>query len=369
MPSASPASADSDPQRVLYSLAESGLLSTLAWNENGVLVSANQSFLELSGRTPDALRAGALCVGELFCTPLSPQDGDGGPRAVLEERELLLENGGRVPVLFGAAPLAGAPRQWAGFVLDNSEQRRRTELEELLLGIVSHDLRNPLGVISMAASLLLAQSLTELQRRLVLRLESAARRSVRLVSDLLDFTAARGAGIELVRSARDLHVIADQAIDELRATWSDRVIEHRRFGEANVFVDGDRIGQVVANLVGNALQHSPADTTVAVETRGDAACVLLVVLNYGRPIPDELLPQLFKPLLRGAKPGYRRGSLGLGLFIVQHLVMAHGGNVEVSSSEADGTRFTVRLPRAVPCLRAAPGAASDHTMPELDSMA
>jgi signal transduction histidine kinase len=236
----------------------------------------------------------------------------------------------------------------AGALLEDdiAQQRQRVDVEMLLLGVVSHDLRNPLGVVTMATSLLLAQDLTEAQRKLAKRIESAGRRSSRLISDLLDFTVARHGGIELSPEPRDLHGLVAQAVEDLHATWPDRSIIHERIGEATSQLDAARVEQIASNLIGNALQHSPAASVVRVETRGELEAVYFSVLNEGRPIPNDLIPKLFAPLSRGDNAGVRRGSIGLGLFIVHHLVLAHGGSIDVSSTETLGTRFTVRLPRA-----------------------
>jgi sigma-B regulation protein RsbU (phosphoserine phosphatase) len=217
--------------------------------------------------------------------------------------------------------------------------------EAMLLGVVSHDLRNPLGVVTMGAALLLAQELTDAQRRLVSKIELAGRKASELISDLLDFTVARAHGIRLSPEAEDLHALVAQAIDDLRTTSPHREIEHARVGDATSRFDQARVEQIVTNLIGNALQHSAPMTPVLVETRGEPTAIVLSVKNHGDPIPDAVKRQLFTPLQRGENAGARRGSVGLGLFIVHQLVLAHGGTVEVSSSEADGTRFTVRLPR------------------------
>lgn len=222
----------------------------------------------------------------------------------------------------------------------------RNELEMLLLAVVGHDLRNPLGVVSIAAAMLLAGDLNEAQRLAVKRVVAANQQSQRLVSDLLDFALARRTGIELVRDRCDLHGVVERAIEDVRVMWPGRELVHERQGDGVACLDEGRILQIAMNLIGNALQHSPTATTVRVQTRGEASAVELSVLNEGRPIAPALMSQLFTPLRRGDEAGHRHGSLGLGLFIVRHLVVGHAGTIHVSSTEREGTRFTVRLPRA-----------------------
>ncbi|MBF5045297.1 PAS domain S-box protein [Aggregicoccus sp. 17bor-14] len=233
-------------------------------------------------------------------------------------------------------------------------ERRRAEFEQQLIGIVSHDLRNPIAAISLSAATLLSrEGLDERQRRVAGRVLSSAERANRLVRDLLDFTRARmGSGIPITRASVDLHALTQQVVDELQVTHPGRALHVHQEGEATLLLDADRAAQVIANLVGNALQHGAADSGVQVCTRGLADEVLLEVHNRGRPIPGADLPYLFEPMRRGSDAGEDAGaagkSVGLGLYIAQQIALAHGGRVEVQSSEAGGTLFRVHWPRRAP---------------------
>jgi signal transduction histidine kinase/CheY-like chemotaxis protein len=228
------------------------------------------------------------------------------------------------------------------------ELRRRTEFEQQLIGIVSHDLRNPLGAIRMAAGILQAHpALDERQRRAAHRIASSCERATRLIRDLLDFTQARlGTGIPLNRQPMDLHDVTRHVVDEVRLTHPGRQVQVESSGEGWGEWDSDRIAQVLTNLLGNALAYSPPQTSVRVSTSGEADSARLEIHNQGPPIPLELLPRLFEPLTRGL-PGEAQPnrSIGLGLYIVREILKGHGGTIEVASSEAAGTTFTVRLPR------------------------
>lgn len=332
----------------LRAVAESGLLGTLEWNGRGEVVDANSAFLKMAGRARVDILTRKLTLDGLFTPTLPTLAAPLSAAPMVIERDLVTASEVRTPVMLGVTQLGEPHGAGIAFVLDVTEQRRRAELEALLLGIVSHDLRNPLGVVTMAASMLMmSDDLNDRQRKIVQRLSSAGRQSVRLVSDLLDFTAARRSGIELVRGRRDLHTVVESAIEDLRSAWPQRVIEHERIGDGTAHLDEDRVMQIVLNLLGNALQHSPSHTSVRVETRGESDAVVFCVKNDGAPIPDELMPHLFAPLRRGVGAGQRRGSLGLGLFIVRHLVLAHGGTIEVGSSATTGTCFTFRLPHVL----------------------
>jgi signal transduction histidine kinase/CheY-like chemotaxis protein len=227
------------------------------------------------------------------------------------------------------------------------ELRRRAEFEQQLVGIVSHDLRNPLAAISMSAGLLEKKGeLTDSQKRMVTRIGQATERAARMIRDLLDFTKARlGGGIALHRQPMDLRDVVQQVLDEVLVAHPGRHVELALESEVKGEWDPDRIAQVLTNLLGNALTYSPASAPVKVDARLEGEHALLRIFNGGTPIPPELLPRLFEPMTRGAlKEGQSSRSIGLGLYIVRDIVHGHGGGVDVVSSAEEGTTFTVRLP-------------------------
>ncbi|MFL5346416.1 MAG: GAF domain-containing protein [Hyalangium sp.] len=233
-------------------------------------------------------------------------------------------------------------------LLDKEELRHRTEFEQQLIGIVSHDLRNPLGAIAMAAGLLEASpGLGERQLKAAHRIVSSCERATRLIRDFLDFTQARlGNGIPLQRRPMNLHDVTRHVVDEVLQVHPERQVQVETSGEGHGEWDPDRIAQVLTNLVGNALAYSPPGTPVRVRTDSAPGFALLEVHNQGTPIPAEMLPRLFEPLTRGEPThGTRSRSIGLGLYIVREIIRGHGGSVHVASTES-GTTFTVRLPRA-----------------------
>jgi len=137
-------------------------------------------------------------------------------------------------------------------------------------------------------------------------------------------------------------------VDELGIAHPQRHISVEHVGDELVVVDPDRMTQVVGNLVGNALQHSPATAEVKVRSGIDGDTAFIEVENTG-VIADEDLPRLFEPFQQGSGArGSSARSVGLGLYIASRIVEGHGGSIEVSSSEADGTCFKVRFPRHRP---------------------
>ncbi|NOK14540.1 ATP-binding protein [Corallococcus exercitus] len=248
--------------------------------------------------------------------------------------------------------------KWVGTSMDVHElrqaqalQQQRADFEQQLIGIVSHDLRNPVSAILLgAASLMRREELDERSTKAVSRIQSAAERAHRMIRDLLDFTQARlGGGLRIQRRASDLHELIDGVLEEIEATHPDREIRRRRGGSGLGEWDPDRLGQMAQNLVTNALRYSPRDTAVLVETQGTDDAVTLSIHNAGAPIPPERMGLLFQPLQRASgEVDHGSRSIGLGLYIVKQLVEAHGGTVTVTSTAEAGTTFTVRLPRHVP---------------------
>ncbi|PCC69242.1 Signal transduction histidine kinase [Nannocystis exedens] len=223
------------------------------------------------------------------------------------------------------------------------------EYERQLIGVVSHDLRNPLAVIVHCAELIhrtphLAGSVC----RPLGRLRSSAERALRLIGDLLDFTQERNQGrIPVKPAAADLRLLLRQVIDEATLIHPCRAVERagpdvRMLG----WWDPDRIAQVLTNLLDNAFKFSPPDSVVRVawDMTDDEAKVS--VHNWGDPIPPERLGSVFEPFQRADPDANARVSLGLGLHISRQIALAHRGNLTVESSAEAGTCFTLTLPRS-----------------------
>ena len=239
----------------------------------------------------------------------------------------------------------------AAIAIDNArlyqEAREAVRVREDVVAIVSHDLRNPLNAISLSASALIKrEELDERTAKAAMRIYAAADRAHRLIRDLLDFTQARVGGIPVSLRAVAPGELARQVVEEIQSAYPERRLELRVEVEGKISADPDRLAQVMANLMGNAVQHSPGGTPVRVRVRGEGEGVLFEVHNQGMPIPAEQLPGLFEPFQRGREAGAGSGgSLGLGLFISRQIVEAHGGRIDARSALGEGTAFTVWLPR------------------------
>ena len=228
------------------------------------------------------------------------------------------------------------------------ELAHEARLRDLFVGVLAHDLRNPLNAIMLSTGVLTTHpELPAGAARTVQRIEASARRMSGLIEQVLDLTRARaGGGIPVARRPGDLAELCRGMIDELAIASSGRLIELVTDTDAVGAWDSDRLGQVVSNLLGNAVAYSPPGSRIDVRLTGDAERVVLTVRNDGPPIPDHLLPTLFDPFRRAtAERSGRSGGLGLGLYITDQIIRAHGGTIDVTSTEVGGTSFTVTLPR------------------------
>ena len=177
------------------------------------------------------------------------------------------------------------------------------------------------------------------------RIFNSAKRMEKLVSDLLDLTRTRlGSEIPLVRHSVDLALVCTQAVEEIRAFFPDRTVDFRQDGDLKGEWDGDRLAQVMSNLLGNAVQHGSASKPIEVTARPHGEGVIIRVHNFGPVIKADQIPKIFDPLVRYGNSNSPPTNLGLGLFIVKAVVEAHGGSIDVKSSEREGTLFTVKLP-------------------------
>jgi signal transduction histidine kinase/CheY-like chemotaxis protein len=227
------------------------------------------------------------------------------------------------------------------------EQAEQTaKFSEMFLGVVSHDLRNPLNAIGAGAHLLLVTAPDGRGRGTAGRILSSTQRMTRMIDQLLDLTRIRlGRGISIQPGPTDLGALARQIAEETEAAHGCRIVVERSDDTTGTW-DGDRLGQVLSNLLSNAAIHGSSGANIIVRVDGSApAAVELRTSNDGQ-VADDLLPNIFEPF-RGSTQSRRTGrGLGLGLYITREIVRAHGGTIGVVSGEG-GTAFVIRLPREV----------------------
>ena len=250
---------------------------------------------------------------------------------------------------------ARRPERLLGTMMDVSERKQReeekareAELLERFMGILGHDLGSPLAAIRITAQLLRqAPNLLPAQQVMIDRLLASTTRVTRLTQQLLDSVQARGGGIPMRPESVDLAPLCRRVLDELGAIYPQHTLQLEVEGTSRGEWDRDRLAQLISNLVGNALEHGEHSEPIHVRLRDDHGWQRLEVNNQGKPIAPSLLPHLFEPFRRGRASERRAsgGGVGLGLFIVREIARAHHGEVEVRSSDGEGTTFSLVLPR------------------------
>ncbi|WP_323374212.1 hybrid sensor histidine kinase/response regulator [Frateuria hangzhouensis] len=225
----------------------------------------------------------------------------------------------------------------------NDRLERALTLNETMIAVLTHDLRTPLSVITLCADSLRQKAGDGPLGKTLGHLEASAHRMARMVGQLLDFSRIRSDVLQLEWREGDMGEIARTAVTELRQAHPQARVELSTEGSLQGRFDTDRMVQVLTNLLGNAIVHGTDETPVRVAVDGrDARTLRIGVRNAGQ-VPAELLPRLFEPF----KSAHRRSDgLGLGLYIVDQFVRAHGGQASVGNTEA-GVLFEVAIPRGI----------------------
>ena len=227
--------------------------------------------------------------------------------------------------------------------------RSATRARDDMLGVVSHDLRNPIHTVHMSASFLLDVLPEErtMERTQAAIIRRAADRANRLIQDLLDITHIESGRLSLDPQRLAAASVAREAVEQAEMVAAERGIE-LVYGEmdesAEVVADRDRLLQALGNLVGNALKFTPPGGRVTVAARRDGGRVRISVSDTGSGIPAAQVPRLFDRYWQ-ANRADRRG-VGLGLSIVKGIAEAHGAEVHVDTAEGVGTTFTLDFPAA-----------------------
>jgi signal transduction histidine kinase len=249
---------------------------------------------------------------------------------------------------------ARVEKELRAWVRRETEARERAQasdaFKEMFLSILGHDLRNPLNTVLTTARLMrMREGLpAEADRRLD-RIVHAGSRMERMIGQLLDVARARlDNGIPVSRTeSHDLRALVMKKVEETRAARPDATIAVEADAVCSAFVDADRLQQVVSNLVDNAVIHGDLRRPVTVRLTAHDGTAVLSVHNFGHPIPTDILPTLFDPFATVNRSRGQVDRLGLGLYIVERIVRAHGGDVRVDSTAEGGTRFEVMLPICV----------------------
>jgi len=373
-------SADDEPEA--HALLDEAACALMQTSADGTFLRANRTFCNWLGLEPhsligrrrfqDLLTMGGRIFHQTHWAPLLQMQG-----SISEVKlEVMHADGSVVPMVFNAIrrlQQGSVVHNLAAFIARDRDKyerelilsrkslqvlvaeagrlqadaKDRALFAEQMIGIVSHDLRNPMSSIQMGAHLLVQSDPSSAQQQILTRMQRAADRANRLIADLLDFTQARvGNGLTIAPAEIDLHDATAEMVDELSAVYPARVLVHERVGEGTCRADASRLEQLVGNLVSNAMVYGAPAEPVTVTSKVSADSFMVAVHNSGPTIPLAAQAGLFLPMARGANATSSGRSIGLGLFIVSEIAKAHGGSALVKSALDEGTTFSVVIPRA-----------------------
>ncbi len=225
-------------------------------------------------------------------------------------------------------------------------ERNTARLREEFIAIVGHDLRNPIAAVASGLRMVESRELSpERRAMLVLEMQRALTRASQIITNLMDFARGRlGAGIEVNAPVPiDLEPVFLDVINEIEQVAGQPVLPSIDLPRALV-ADPQRLGQLLSNLLGNAVAHGAPNQPITVDIAERDGELVASVTNQGMPIPPEVQASLFQPFSRNESKQKSLQGLGLGLYIASQIALAHGGRIDVSSSAETGTTFTLHMP-------------------------
>ena len=365
---------DADPSEDLADLYENAPCGYLSLSPDARIVKVNRTLTTWLGTSSDALVGepihallsfGGRIAFETHLAPLLRLQGFVNELAL----DLLHADGSKLPVIANASEKRAADGQhhFTRLTLFKAVDRRTYErdlvaartqadaaaaaeretavLREQFIAVLGHDLRNPLAALAAGVRMIgERETLSPRGGMIVKEMGASVARATALIENVLDFARGRlGNGLTLWRNAEQpLEPVLEQVIAEVRAVAPDRqILAHFALTEP-VDCDPGRIAQLASNLIANAVTHGAPGIPIEVDARTADGSFTLSVANGGVPIPAAAREQLFQPFFRGAVRRSQNG-LGLGLFIVNEIAKAHGGTMEVASTDEE-TRFTFSMP-------------------------
>jgi PAS domain S-box-containing protein len=327
--------------------------------EGEEIVEANNTFLHMTGYCQEDLRHQRVSL-ENLSLPVSPSLAQQAHQELIVqqyttpfETELVCKDGGRLPVLLGGITLKNHVLQGIGFVLDNSARKELEQRKDHFLGMASHELKTPITSLKLQTQLLrkqLAKQDMHNADRALSRMESQLNAVTRLVGELLDLSKIQAGKLEYAQETVNLGDVLQEVVEIVQQTQTTHTLVVHRAGPPPFLVgDKDRLGQVLLNLISNAIKYSPGADRVEVDIEASEESVTLSVSDQGIGIPREQREKIFERFYRAVAPHQRAfPGLGMGLYIVSEIVKHHRGTITVESERGKGSTFHVTFPRKSP---------------------
>ncbi len=322
--------------------------------EEEVLVEANDAWLHMTGYTREDVRSRTLTRVKITPAEQAPlferalQEVAAHGQHTPFETELVCKDGSRLPILVGGVTFQDRPRQIVAFVLDNSARKELERRKDAFIGMASHELRTPLTALKLQTSLLhrqLAKQGIQASVPALSRMETQINTITRLVEELLDVSKIQAGRLEYLQETVDLDALLREIADTMQQSHPSHSILVHGAVRASLLGDRDRLGQVITNLLENAIKYSPDAQTVEIDLNASPETVTIRVRDHGLGIPREQRDKIFERFYRAAGPRQRViPGLGMGLYIVAEIIKHHGGTITVESAVGKGSTFTVTLP-------------------------
>lgn len=334
--------------------AESDVISVLLADSSGNISSANDAFLQLVGYSRAELLEGKIRWTEITPPEWLAQDqqkiahSQETGEAVIYEKQYIHKDGHRIDVLLGYLMVGELKDQAISFALDITEQKRIARQKDEFLGVVSHELRTPVTSIKVFTQIMekrFIKSGDAQNAELLGKMGAQIDKLTRLIGDLVDITKLDAGKLQFHLTEFNLASLIDEIIEEIQRTVPHYHIERTYTIAPLVWGDWDRIGQVLINLLSNAMKYSPSADTVRIHVMVEGAQATVGVQDFGLGIAPEQQQQLFQRFYRVEGQNLKTISgLGLGLYISAEIIRRHGGKIWVESVPDEGSTFFFTLP-------------------------
>lgn len=334
--------------------AESNVIGLLFSDIYGHISYANDAFLNLIGYTRAELEAGLIRWTDLTPPEWAPVDQQQIALAQRDgictayEKEYLHKNGSRINILIGYNLIGEKREQAVTFVLDITERKRLEKQKDEFIGVVSHELRTPVTSLKAFAQVLQQrfQKAGDRQNAAFLaKMDTQLTRLTRLIGDLIDITKLEAGKLQLHLAEFDLMALVKEVVEEMQHTTRQRILLTESIAQGNVYGDRDRIGQVIFNLLSNALKYSPQAETTIVRVTRDEKEATVSIQDFGLGIPPEKQGQIFQRFYRvDEKKLETIPGMGLGLYISAEMIQRHGGRMWFVSEGGRGSTFSFCVP-------------------------
>jgi PAS domain S-box-containing protein len=343
--------------RWMHAVLEQSPVGLILVREPGCTrVEVNGQLLEMIGGPVESFDQLADLFLSADGTPLDHQDCVSfmalhGESPAPRERLLRRRDDRLLPVIMSAAPIIGSDGGVQGAVIAVQDISATKELERLRAewaSVVAHDLRQPLGAISLNAQVLERATEDQRLRTRIERIRSAAQRLNRMVDDLMDLSRLDARRLELMRQNVDLPALVRASVERMALEAPGRPFDVRVQGEIPAAdADPDRIAQVMENLLTNAVKYGTGGTPVVVAVEQAVSEIAVAVTNDGQELSPGELSRLFQRFQRAPSAKLKGiGGTGLGLYITRSLVEAHGGHIVAESTPPGRITFRFTLPTA-----------------------